>query len=131
MSDPLLHYFGRVILYKVPISLASSTESLIKVIDHRLKIIDDQGVVDPHFETNKRENEANKAKVKQFLGEKTPQIQLNFFEIRDLKEPLIFSENFEIRISTDAVFLFNQGLWTVNHLIFIEVGITVFKLILW
>ena len=91
MSDLLLHYFGRVVLYKVPISLASSTESLIKVIDHRFKIIDDQGVVDPHFETNKRENEANKAKVKQFLGEKTPQIQLNFFEIRDLKEPLIFS----------------------------------------
>ena len=54
-----------MVLFKVPISLASSTESLIKVIDHRLKIIDDQGVVDPHFETNKRENEANKAKVKQ------------------------------------------------------------------
>ena len=85
MSDPLLHYFGRMVLFKVPISLASSTESLIKVIDHRLKIIDDQGVVDPHFETNKRENEANKAKVKQFLGEKTPQIQLNFFRNKRFK----------------------------------------------
>ena len=119
MSDPLLHYFGRVVLYKVPISLAPSTESLIKVIDHRLKIIDDQGVVDPHFETNKRENEANKAKVKQFLGEKTPQIQLNFFRNKRFKRIInFFSENFEIRLSTEAVFIFNKGLWTVNHLIF-------------